>query len=47
MFLKEQLEKALSGGDPDEADQVRVQLAREKLRIEEECEAEKDHVRRE
>lgn len=47
VFLSEQLEKALAKGDPDEADQVRLQLAREKLRIKEECEAEKDHVRRE
>ncbi|MCU0793685.1 MAG: hypothetical protein MUE42_12735 [Opitutaceae bacterium] len=47
VFLKEQLEKALARGEADEAEQVRVQLAREKLRIEEECEAEKDAVRRE
>lgn len=47
VFLKEQLEKALAAGEADEAEQVRVQLAREKLRIEEECEAEKEHVRRE
>lgn len=47
VFLSEQLEKALAKGDPDEADQVRLQLAREKLRIEQECEAAKDHVRRE
>ena len=47
VFLKEQLEKALSGGDADEADKVRTQLAREKLRIEDECEEEKERVRRE
>jgi hypothetical protein len=47
VFLKEQLEKALSTGDADAAEQVRVQLAREKLRLDEECEEEKERVRRE
>ena len=47
VFLKEQLEKALAAGEADEAEQVRVQLAREKLRIEDECEADKERVRRE
>lgn len=47
VFLKGQLEKALSAGDPDEAEQVRTQLAREKLRIEEERDDEKERVRRE
>ena len=47
VFLKEQLEKALTDGDAEEADKVRTQLAREKLRIEEECEEEKERVRRE
>lgn len=47
VFLKGQLEKALSAGDLDEAEQVRVQLAREKSRLEEEREDEKERVRRE
>lgn len=47
VFLKETLEKALASGDPDEADAIRVQLAREKTRLEEEREEEKERVRRE
>jgi hypothetical protein len=47
VFLNEQLEKALAKGDADEAEQVRVQLAREKTRLEEEREEEKERVRRE
>jgi hypothetical protein len=47
VFLTEQLEKALAKGDADEAEQVRVQLGREKTRLEEECEEEKERVRRE
>jgi hypothetical protein len=47
VFLTELLEKALAKGDADEAEQVRVQLAREKTRLEEECEEEKERVRRE
>lgn len=47
VFLKEQLEKALVSGDAEEAEQVRVQLAREKMRLEEEREAEKERVRKE
>ena len=47
VFLKEQLEKALISGNADEAEQVRVQLAREKTRLEEEREEEKEPVRRE
>lgn len=46
VFLREQLEKALVKGDADEADQVRVQLAREKARLEEERDEEKERVRR-
>jgi hypothetical protein len=45
VFLKEQLEKALAKGEADEADQVRVQLAREKSRLAEECEEAKEKVR--
>lgn len=47
VFLKGQLEKALSSGDADAAEQVRTQLAREKIRIEEDREEEKERVRRE
>jgi hypothetical protein len=47
VFLNEQLEKALASGEADEAAQVRLQLAREKVRIEEEREEEKERVRRE
>lgn len=47
VFLKETLEKALASGDADEADAIRVQLAREKTRLEEEREEEKERVRRE
>jgi len=46
VFLKEQLERALAKQDADAADQIRVQLAREKLRIEEERDDEKERVRR-
>ncbi len=47
VFLKEQLEKALGSGDLDESELVRVQLAREKVRLDEEREEEKERVRRE
>lgn len=47
VFLKEQLEKALASGNYEESEQVRVQLAREKVRIEEEWEEEKERARRE
>ena len=47
VFLKETLEKALASGDADEADAIRVQLAREKTRLEEEREEYKERVRRE
>lgn len=47
VFLRGQLNKALAAGEADEADQLRIQLAREKLRIEEDCDDEKERVRRE
>jgi hypothetical protein len=47
VFLKEQLEKALSEGDAEAAEQVRTRLAREKIRLEDEREEEKERVRRE
>jgi hypothetical protein len=45
IFLKQQLEKALSGQDADEVEKVRRQISSEKARLEEEREAEKDRVR--
>jgi hypothetical protein len=47
LFLKEQLEKALSSGEAEAADQVRLQLAREKSRLEDERDEAKDRVRAE
>ncbi len=47
VFLRGQLEKALSSGDAEAAEQVRTQLAREKIRLEEERDEEKERVRRE
>jgi hypothetical protein len=46
VFLRGQLEKALTEGDADAAEQIRTQLAREKLRLEEERDEEKERVRR-
>ena len=46
VFLRGQLEQALASGDADEAEKIRVQLAREKTRLEEEREDEKERVRR-
>ena len=46
IFLQQQLEAALGAEKFDEADQVRKQIANEKARLAEECEAEKDKVRR-
>lgn len=46
IFLKQQLDAALSGQQFDEADQIRKQIASEKARLEEEREAEKERVRR-
>jgi hypothetical protein len=47
VFLKGQFDKALAGGEPDEADKIRAQLAGERARLEEEREEEKERVRRE
>lgn len=47
IFLKEKLDSALSQGEADEAEKVRIQLAREKLRLEDEREDEKEKIRRE
>ncbi len=46
VFLKGQLERALAAGDADAAEQVRVQLARGKVRLDEERDEEKERVRR-
>lgn len=46
IFLKKQLNEALAKGEADETDKIRQQLADEKVRLEEECEAEKEHVRK-
>lgn len=46
VFLKGQLNQALASGDADAADQVRTQLAREKIRLEEDRDDEKERVRR-
>lgn len=46
VFLKQQLEKTLAEGQLDEADKVREQVARERARLEEEREEEKERVRR-
>jgi hypothetical protein len=45
IFLKQQLDQALSGHDADEVDKIRKQMASEKVRLEEERETEKDVVR--
>jgi hypothetical protein len=45
IFLRQQLEQALSGRNADEVDKVRKQIASEKARIGEDREAEKDRVR--
>lgn len=47
VFLKGQLDKALADGDAESAEQVRTQLARAKVSLEEEREEEKERVRRE
>jgi hypothetical protein len=45
IFLKQQLDQALSGHNADEVDKIRKQMASEKVRLEEERESEKDVVR--
>ena len=45
IFLRERLEKALSGTDADEVEKIRKQIASERARIEEEREAEKERIR--
>lgn len=45
IFLQKQLNDALAGGNAEEADKIRQQLANEKARLQEEREEEKDRVR--
>ena len=45
IFLKQQLDQALTGTDADEVEKIRKQMASEKARLEEDREAEKDAVR--
>ena len=46
IFLKQQLNTELAAHKFDEADKVRQQMAREKSRLEEERDEEKERVRR-
>jgi hypothetical protein len=45
IFLKQQLEQALSGPKAEEVDKIRQQIASERARLEEERESEKERVR--
>ncbi len=45
IFLRQALEKALTGQDADEVAKIRTQIASERARLEEDREAEKDQVR--
>ncbi len=45
IFLRQQLEQALSGRDADAVDKIKKQTASEKARLEEDREAEKEQVR--
>jgi hypothetical protein len=46
IFLKQQLDAALGDQKFDEADKIRKQIAGEKARLAEECDEEKERVRR-
>jgi len=46
IFLKKQLDEAVQAGNEEEVGKIRKQLANEKARIEEECDADKERVRR-
>ncbi len=46
IFLKQQLDQAFADQKLDEAEKIKQQLANERARIEEEREAEKEHVRK-
>jgi hypothetical protein len=45
IFLRQQLERALTGTDADEVEKIRKQMASEKSRLEEDRETEKDRIR--
>ena len=47
IFLKKQLDDALSAQKFDDAEKIKQQLTSERARIEEECESEKNRVRTE
>ena len=47
IFLKKQLEEALTAQKFEDADKIKQQIASERARLEEEREAEKDRVRNE
>ena len=46
IFLKRQLNQALAAGSLDESEKIRTELARERTRLEEDRESEKERVRR-
>ncbi len=46
IFLRQQLNGALAAQQPDEADKIRQQMSREKARLEEERDDEKERARR-
>ncbi|MFI5336400.1 MAG: hypothetical protein ACHQ5A_06430 [Opitutales bacterium] len=46
IFLRQQLEAALAAQQADETDKIRQQMSREKARLEEERDDEKERVRR-
>jgi hypothetical protein len=46
IFLRQQLEQALSGQNADEVDKIRKQIASERARLEEDRETEKDRIRK-
>ena len=47
VFLQKQLQSAVDSGNPTEAEAIREQLIREKARLEDEREAEKEKLRAE
>ncbi|MBI5380581.1 MAG: hypothetical protein HZA31_01650 [Opitutae bacterium] len=46
IFLKQRLEAALTEGKPEEVEKIKTQIASERVRLEEERDAEKERVRR-
>lgn len=47
IFLRQRLEEAITAGKPDDMEKIRVQMAGERQRLEEEREDEKERIRRE